>query len=174
VAVFFTAILAFGLILLVSFASPDAVRTLGGTTALLLLGVFTVVNLAVLVLRRDRPRHDHFRSPTALPIIGIITCLYLVTPMSGRDADQYVVAGWLLLIGAALFGVTMLINRRLGVTAARNGEPTEPGRVADAVAPVTAFISTPTPRHERQGHQRRHLGRKALPPSRLASGCSPA
>ncbi len=117
-AVFFTAILAFGLILLVSFASPDAVRTLGGTTALLLLGVFTVVNLAVLVLRRE-PRHDHFRSPTALPIIGIITCLYLVTPMSGRDADQYVVAGWLLLIGAALFGVTMLINRRLGVTAAR-------------------------------------------------------
>ena len=98
---------------------------------LLLLGVFTVVNLAVVVvLRRDRPQHDYFRAPTALPIIGMITCLYLVTPLSGRDSTQYVVAGWLLLIGAALFGITMLINRRLGVTPARYGEPTEfrPGR----------------------------------------------
>jgi amino acid transporter len=129
-AIFFTTVLAFGLIILVSFASSDAVRTLGGTTALLLLGVFTVVNLAVLVLRRDRPRRDHFHSPTALPIIGMITCLYLVTPLSGRDAAQYVVAGWLLLIGAALFGITMLINRRLGVSPAQYREPTEsrPGR----------------------------------------------
>jgi APA family basic amino acid/polyamine antiporter len=125
VAISFTTVLAFGLIILVSFASSDAVRTLGGTTALLLLGVFTVVNLAVLVLRRE-PRHDHFRSPTALPIIGMITCLYLVTPMSGRDAAQYVVAGWLLLIGAALFGITMMINRRLGVTPAKYDEPMEP------------------------------------------------
>jgi basic amino acid/polyamine antiporter, APA family len=86
------------------------VRTLGGTTALLLLGVFTVVNLVVLVLRRDRTRRDHFHSPTALPIIGMITCLYLATPMSGRDAAQYVVAGWLLLVGASLFGITTVAN----------------------------------------------------------------
>lgn len=118
VAILFTTILAIGLIILVSFASTDAVRTLGGTTALLLLGVFTVVNLAVLVLRRDRLQRDYFRSPTALPIIGMLTCLYLVMPLSGRDGAQYVVAGWLLLIGAALFGITMLINRRLGVSPA--------------------------------------------------------
>jgi uncharacterized membrane protein YedE/YeeE len=55
----------------------------------------------------------------------MLTCLYLVTPLSGRDAAQYVVAGWLLLVGAVLFGFTMLINRRLGVTPAGYGEPAE-------------------------------------------------
>ena len=40
---------------------------LGSTTALLLLAVFTVVNIAVLVLRRDPVDHEHFRAPTALP-----------------------------------------------------------------------------------------------------------
>ena len=115
VAILFTTVLAFGLIILVSFASSDAVRTLGGTTALLLLGVFAVVNSAVLVLRRDRSLREYFCSPTAFPIIGMITCLYLVTPISGRDVAQYVVAGWLLLVGCALFGITMMINRRLGV-----------------------------------------------------------
>ena len=46
-------------------------RTLGGTTALLLLGVFAVVNIAVLVLRKDDVGKKHFRAPTVLPIIGI-------------------------------------------------------------------------------------------------------
>ncbi len=43
---------------------PDSpiVVVLGGTTSLLLLSVFTVVNLSVLVLRRDPRRHKHFRA----------------------------------------------------------------------------------------------------------------
>ena len=49
IAIGFTTLLAFGLITFVG-----AVPALGGTTALLLLCVFTVVNIAVLVLRRDR------------------------------------------------------------------------------------------------------------------------
>ena len=48
VSIVFTTLLAAGLITLVG-----TVKELGGTTALLLLGVFTVVNVAVLVLRRD-------------------------------------------------------------------------------------------------------------------------
>lgn len=124
VAICFTTLLAFGLIVLVSLASSDAVRTLGGTTALLLLCVFSVVNLAVLVLRRDRPGHEYFRAPTALPIVGMLTCLYLATPLAGREAAQYVVAGWLLLIGAGLFGITLAINRRLGVIPDQSKKPT--------------------------------------------------
>ena len=88
VAIIFTTVLAFGLIIFVSLGASDAVATLGGTTALLLLGVFSVVNLVVLVLRRDkRPRGEYFHAPTVLPIIGMITCLYLVTPLSGRASD---------------------------------------------------------------------------------------
>jgi amino acid transporter len=40
------------------------ISLLGGTTALLLLEVFTIVNVAVLVLRRDHVDHPHFRAPT--------------------------------------------------------------------------------------------------------------
>jgi hypothetical protein len=56
------------------------VPALGGTTALLLLCVFAVVNVAVLVLRKDRVGHDHFRTPTILPVLGAITCTFLARP----------------------------------------------------------------------------------------------
>ena len=118
-AIVFTTLLAFGLIVFVSMGSGDAVAVLGGTTALLLLGVFSVVNLAVLVLRRDVPDRKYFRAPTVLPIIGMITCLYLVTPLTGRSSTQYVVAGWLLVVGVVLFFVTVLINKKLGISPSR-------------------------------------------------------
>ena len=41
---------------------------LPGTTALLLLGVFTIVNVACLVLRRDPPPEGAFRAPRSLPV----------------------------------------------------------------------------------------------------------
>ncbi len=54
VAILFTTVIAFGLIIYVStVASSNAISVLGGTTSLLLLAVFAVVNVAVLVLRRD-------------------------------------------------------------------------------------------------------------------------
>ncbi len=55
IAIGFTTLLAFALITFVG-----EIPALGGTTALLLLGVFTVVNIAVLVLRRDRVDHAAF------------------------------------------------------------------------------------------------------------------
>jgi hypothetical protein len=64
--ILFTTAIAFGLIW---FADLTA---LGGTTALLLLCVVTIVNIAVLVLRRDRVEHEHFHAPTAIPIIGAV------------------------------------------------------------------------------------------------------
>lgn len=108
VAILFTTALAFGLIIFVG-----RVPELGGTTALLLLGVFTVVNVAVLVLRRDVVRHEHFRAPTVLPLVGIVSCGFLVTPFTGRDNQQYVIAGWLLGIGIVLWAVTWVVNRAI-------------------------------------------------------------
>ena len=69
---------------------------LGGTTALLLLCVFTVVNVAVLVLRRDPVGHEHFRTPTFLPVLGALACAFLAGPWTGRDAVQYTIAGILI------------------------------------------------------------------------------
>jgi amino acid transporter len=115
VSILFTTALAICLITYVSKASEDAVATLGGTTALLLLGVFTVVNIVCLVLRRDNVDHDHFRAPTLLPVIGALACAYLVTPLSGRDSEQYKVAGILLVVGAVLWGITRVANKALGV-----------------------------------------------------------
>ncbi len=108
-AILFTTALAFGLITFVG-AVPD----LGGTTALLLLCVFTVVNIAVLVLRKDRVDADHFRTPTFLPVVGAIACAYLATPWAGRPVVQYQIAGVLLAVGVVLWAVTVLVNRRSG------------------------------------------------------------
>ncbi|OBG83192.1 amino acid permease [Mycobacterium sp. E802] len=131
VAIVFTTVIAFGLIFYVSaFASGDTVAILGGTTSLLLLAVFSVVNVAVLVLRRDvRRAGGHFKTPTALPVIGFIASLYLVLPTSGRPAVQYVLALGLVATGVVLFLITKLINRQLGI---RGPGITDPTHLAEA------------------------------------------
>jgi amino acid transporter len=125
IAIGFTTLLAFGLITFVG-----EVPALGGTTALLLLCVFTVVNIAVLVLRKDRVDHQHFRTPTFLPVLGAISCAFLAGPWTGRDPVQYKIAGVLLGIGVVLWVVTVLVNRATGIT------PGEPVAVEGARGPV--------------------------------------
>lgn len=55
--------------------STGNLSALSQTTVALLLIVFTLVNIAVLVLRRDPVGHHHFRTPTVLPILGALTSL---------------------------------------------------------------------------------------------------
>jgi amino acid transporter len=87
------------------------VRTLGGTTALLLLCVFAIVNLAVLLLRARPVEHKHYRAPTFCPVLGFVSCVYLASPLAGREAQQYVVAGVLLLLGITLYLINAVIER---------------------------------------------------------------
>jgi hypothetical protein len=85
-----------------------------------------VVNVAVLVLRRDvREAGGHFKTPTALPVIGCIASLYLVTPLSGRPGTQYLLAGILLVIGVVLFFITKAINKQLGIKGTGITDPTQ-------------------------------------------------
>jgi basic amino acid/polyamine antiporter, APA family len=70
------------------------------------------VNFSVLVLRRRPVSHDHYRAPTICPILGLISCAYLVSPWSGRDPQQYKIAGVLLAIGAVLFAVIWALHGR--------------------------------------------------------------
>src|SRR5262245_17417730 len=106
VAIAFTTLLAFALITFVG-----AIPALGGTTALLLLCVFVVVNVAVLVLRRDDVGHGHFRTPTVLPVVGALSCAFLAGPWTGRDPVQYKIAGVLMAIGIGLWLVMLLVHR---------------------------------------------------------------
>jgi APA family basic amino acid/polyamine antiporter len=110
IAIGFTTLLAFALITFVG-----EVPALGGTTALLLLFVFTIVNIAVLILRRETVKHDHFRTPTILPVLGAISCAFFAGPWTGRDPVQYKIAGVLIAVGVALWVVTILVNRATGV-----------------------------------------------------------
>ncbi|MBG0562533.1 APC family permease [Actinoplanes aureus] len=105
VGIIFTTVIAFGLIWFADLAA------LGGTTALLLLCVFTVVNVAVLVLRKDPVDHDHFKAPTVIPIIGAIACAFLASPFSGRATADYRIAGVLLVVGIVLWAITYAANK---------------------------------------------------------------
>ncbi|MQA07297.1 MAG: amino acid permease [Pseudonocardiaceae bacterium] len=103
VSILFTSVIAIGLV------STAEIEDLGSTTALLLLIVFSIVNVAVLVLRKDRVEHDHFRAPTIIPVLGAISCAFFASPLTGRDPTHYAIAGILLCIGVLFW----LINRAL-------------------------------------------------------------
>jgi len=111
-----TTVIALGLISYVSLDTEGSVvALLGGTTSLLLLTVFTVVNGVVLVLRRDHVEHKHFNAGPVLPVIGALACAYLVLPWSsGRPVEQYQIAGVLLAIGVLLWAVTWGARRLVG------------------------------------------------------------
>jgi APA family basic amino acid/polyamine antiporter len=110
VAIVFTSVIAIILV-----AAVD-ITALGGTTALLLLAVFTVVNIAVLVLRRRDPvEHAHFRAPSWTPYVGIVLCGFLATPLSGRPLQQFALAGILLLVGAGLWVINYFIVGKVDV-----------------------------------------------------------
>ena len=114
VAVIFTTVLALALIWYVA-SDPDSeiVSNLSNTTALLLLGVFAIVNVACMVLRRDHVDTQHFVSPGVMPVVGAILCLYLFGPWVDRDGLVYEIAGALLLIGIVLWVITWIANRFL-------------------------------------------------------------
>lgn len=74
--------------------------TLAETVVLLLLFVFLSTNLAVLVLRRDQVAQDHFRVPTWVPVVAILSCLLL---LSQQGLEVWLRGGALILVGVVLF-----------------------------------------------------------------------
>ena len=121
-AIAFTTAVAFGLITYVVLGlNVTATDLLGGTTALLLLCVFTIVNIALLVCRRRPVDHAHFRAPTVLPYIGALTCAFLAGPWarSKENQQQYEIAAILLGIGVVLWAITWAYNR--GARAKKTG-----------------------------------------------------
>ncbi|RUR03647.1 APC family permease [Labedella endophytica] len=85
------------------------VATLAETVVLLLLFVFLSTNVAVLVLRRETVEHEHWRAWTVIPVLGALSCVFLLTQQSGEVWLRGLV---LLAVGAVLYLITALARRR--------------------------------------------------------------
>jgi APA family basic amino acid/polyamine antiporter len=105
VSILFTTVIAL-LVLIAIGRNDEALATLGSTTVVLLLIAFVMVNIAVLVLRRDEVGHEHFRTPTIFPILGAVVA-------AGLLISVFKLAALLLLLGAILYGVNLLVKRSL-------------------------------------------------------------
>ncbi len=126
--ILFSTLLAVMLVLTVSTVLPEeTIAALGGTTALLLLTVFGLVNISVLVLRGEPGQEGHYRTPTALPVIGALTSFALVSPLA-QPTENYAIAGGLLAIGLLLYVVTWIYNRAIRARRTRFRHPEDLGR----------------------------------------------
>jgi basic amino acid/polyamine antiporter, APA family len=88
-----------GMTIALSFIGDVAV--LAETTVLLLLLVFLSANVSVLVLKKDKVDHPHFRVPRVVPVLAIIASIVLLTQQTGvvwLGALGYVVVGSLLFV----------------------------------------------------------------------------
>ena len=88
--------------------------SLADTTVALLVIVFGIVNVCVLVLRRERVEHEHFVVPSLVPVIGLGISAALLTQI---EAATYARAAVLVSLGVALWVVNWLVLRRQGATA---------------------------------------------------------
>ncbi len=102
VAIGVTTLLAAGLI-----ATGD-LTTLAETTVLLLVLVYLAVNASALALRRRPVDAPHFRAPTIMPVLGLASCLLILTRQTAATISR---AGLLLLIGVGLYLPTRLAGR---------------------------------------------------------------
>ena len=116
----------FGLLRVINFAH-GAQYMLGAFTALLLLTVFGLVNISVLVLRKDKVDVRHFRTPTVLPIIGAITSFALVSPIA-QPRENYVIGGGLLVVGLVLYVITWFYNSAVRARRTRFRHPDDLGK----------------------------------------------
>jgi basic amino acid/polyamine antiporter, APA family len=90
--------------------------TLAETVVLLLLIVFISTNIAVLVLRRDTVDHQHFRVWTAVPVLGVASCVLLLTQ---QTAKVWLFAAILLAVGVVLYFSARMATRRADRTSVR-------------------------------------------------------
>jgi amino acid transporter len=91
--------------------------SLADTTVALLVVVFGIVNVCVLVLRRDPVDHEHFVVPSFVPVVGVGISAALLTQI---EAATYGRAALLVSLGVVLWIVNWLVLRRQAATAPRS------------------------------------------------------
>jgi basic amino acid/polyamine antiporter, APA family len=72
-----------------------------------------MVNISVLVLRRDEVGHEHFRTPTVFPILGAVIAGGLLIYQAVSDPTVFGLAALLLVVGVILYGVDLVAKRSL-------------------------------------------------------------
>jgi APA family basic amino acid/polyamine antiporter len=82
---------------------------LASTVVLLLLFVFIAVNVSVLVLRRQPVEHRHFRVWTFVPVLGVASCVLLLTQ---QDGPVWLAGGIALVVGVVLYFAAKLVPSR--------------------------------------------------------------
>ena len=92
--------------------------TLAETVVLLLLIVFISANVSVLVLRRDKVEHDHFKVWTFVPVLGVASCVLLLTQ---QRPIVWLFAAILLVVGVGLFFLARWGRRRTERKTAQSG-----------------------------------------------------
>jgi APA family basic amino acid/polyamine antiporter len=121
IAILFTVSIALVLLAVLG-GNPDALDTLGSTTVVLLLLAFIMVNVSVMVLRSDRVDHEHFRTPTIFPILGILVSVALLIYTAVSDISIFFLAALLLGIGLVLYAVNFLVKRSVDRESPQAGE----------------------------------------------------
>jgi len=91
-------------------------ETLASTVVLLLLFVFISTNVAVLVLRRDRVEHRHFKVWTFVPVLGVLSCIGLLTQ---QEPAVWLFGAILLAVGGVLYLISRAVRRRVDELAGR-------------------------------------------------------
>jgi APA family basic amino acid/polyamine antiporter len=102
--------IAFTTLIAVVLISTGDISDLADTTVLLLLGVFAIVNVTVLVLRRDEVEGPHFHAPSIFPVLGAIVSVVLIYDKLADDAEVGVRAALLLALGAVLWLVNRVVS----------------------------------------------------------------
>jgi APA family basic amino acid/polyamine antiporter len=85
------------------------VSTLAETVVLLLLFVFISTNVAVLVLRKDKVDHKHFKVWTFVPVLGVLSCILLLTQ---QEAQVWLFGALLLAVGVVLHFIAKAVRAR--------------------------------------------------------------
>ncbi|MCR2784390.1 MULTISPECIES: APC family permease [unclassified Microbacterium] len=85
------------------------ISTLAETTVLLLLLVFLSANVSVLVLKKDKVDHAHFRVPRVVPVIGILACIVLLAQQSWT---VWIAAAAYVAVGSVLFLIARYTRKR--------------------------------------------------------------
>ncbi|MGH8904968.1 MAG: APC family permease [Egibacteraceae bacterium] len=85
--------------------ATGSLRTLAETTVMLLVLVYAAVNASALALRRRPVDVPHFRAPTIMPVLGLLSCLLVLTQQTAATVIRTLL---LLVAGLALYAATRL------------------------------------------------------------------